>query len=67
MTSEKKKMNMSFLKIIPFTLYDRNSITQEGIEAKLEEFQKMDDMSFQFLNSAVEKLTFGIIPNQEDS
>ena len=60
MTSEKKKMNMSFLKIIPFTLYDRNSITQEGIDAKLEEFQKMDDMSFQFLNSAVEKLTFGI-------
>lgn len=58
--SEKKKPNLSFLKIIPFVLYDRNSITIEGIKSKLEEFQKMDDISFQFLNQAVEKMTFGI-------
>jgi hypothetical protein len=59
-TTEKRKLNLSFLKIIPFTLFDRNSITKEGIVAKLKEFEELDDMSFQFLNSAVEKMTFGI-------
>ena len=58
--AEKKKPNLSFLKIIPFLLYDRTSITIEGIKSKLDEYQKMDDVSFQFLNSAVEKMTFGI-------
>jgi hypothetical protein len=58
--AEKKKANLSFLKIIPFTLYDRNSITMDGIKSKLEDFQKMDDVSFQFLNAAVDKMTFGI-------
>jgi hypothetical protein len=59
--AEKRKPNMSFLKIIPFVLYDRTTITQDGIKAKLDEFQnKMDNLSFQFLNSAVEKLSFGI-------
>ena len=52
--------NLSFLKIIPFLLYDRNSITIDGIKSKLEEYQKIDDISFQFLNAAVEKMTFGI-------
>lgn len=58
--SEKKKPNLSFLKIIPFLLHDRTSITIDGIKSKLDEFQKMDDISFQFLNSAVEKMSFGI-------
>ena len=58
--SEKRKPNLSFLKIIPFLLYDRTSITLDGIKAKLDEYQKIDDVSFQFLNSAVEKMTFGI-------
>jgi hypothetical protein len=58
--AEKRKPNLSFLKIIPFLLYDRTSITQEGIKSKLDEYEKMDDVSFQFLNSAVEKMTFGI-------
>ena len=58
--SEKRKPNLSFLKIIPFLLYDRTSISLDGIKAKLEEYQKIDDISFQFLNSAVEKMTFGI-------
>jgi hypothetical protein len=58
--AEKKKPNLSFLKIIPFTLYDRTTISPEGITAKLEEFISMGHMSFQFLNSAVEKLSFGI-------
>ena len=58
--AEKKKPNLSFLKIIPFLLYDRINITMDGIKSKLEEFQKMDDVSFQFLNSAVDKMTFGV-------
>jgi hypothetical protein len=58
--AEKKKPNLSFLKIIPFLLYDKNNITLDGIKNKLVEFQKMSDMSFQFLNAAVEKMTFGI-------
>lgn len=58
--SEKKKPNLSFLKIIPFLLVDRNSITIDGIKSKLEEYQKIDDVSFQFLNAAVDKMTFGI-------
>lgn len=58
--SEQRKPNMAFLKIIPFMLEGRNSITQEGIVSKLNEFESMDDISFQFLNSAVSKMTFGI-------
>lgn len=58
--ASKRKPNMSFLKIIPFMLHDRTSITQEGIKAKLDEFTSMNNTSFQFVNSAVEKLTFGI-------
>jgi len=58
--AEKKKPNLSFLKIIPFTLFDRTSITQEGIKSKLDDFVKISNDSFQFLNSAVEKLNFGI-------
>lgn len=57
---EKRKPNLSFLKIIPFLLCDKNSITLEGIKSKLSEYDKMDDISFQFLNSAVDKITFGI-------
>jgi hypothetical protein len=57
---EKKRPNLSFLKIIPFLLYDRTSITIEGIKSKLDEYQKIDDISFQFLNAAVEKMTFGV-------
>jgi hypothetical protein len=58
--NEKRKPNLSFLKIIPFLLVDRSSITIEGIKAKLTEYEKLDDISFQFLNSAVEKMTYGI-------
>lgn len=58
--SEKRKTNLSFLKIIPFMLIGRNNITLEGIKVKLDEYENMDDTSFQFLNSVVEKMTFGI-------
>lgn len=58
--NEKRPPNMAFLKIIPFMLGGRNSITYEGIKAKLQEFEDLDDISFQFLNAAVTKMTFGI-------
>lgn len=58
--NEKKKPNLSFMKIIPFLLPNKNSITTEGIDSKLEEFENMDPMSFQFLNSVISKLKFGI-------
>ena len=58
--NENKQPNLSFLKIIPFMLGGRNSITYDGIKAKLTEFEQLDDISFQFLNAAVGKMTFGI-------
>ncbi len=58
--NEKKTPNLSFLKIIPFMLNGRTSITIDGIAAKLAEFEQMDDISFQFLNAAIGKMTFGI-------
>lgn len=58
--NEKRSPNLSFLKIIPFMLSGRSSISYEGIKAKLKTFEEMDDMSFQFLNSAIGKMTFGI-------
>jgi hypothetical protein len=58
--NENKTPNLSFLKIIPFMLEGRTSITYEGIKAKLQEFEQLDDVSFQFLNGAVSKMTFGI-------
>jgi hypothetical protein len=58
--NEKRVPNLAFLKIIPFMLNGRTNITYEGIKAKLKEFEGMDDISFQFLNAAVGKMTFGI-------
>lgn len=58
--NEKRTPNLAFLKIIPFMLSGRTSITYDGIKSKLKEFEEMDDISFQFLNAAVSKMTFGI-------
>jgi len=58
--NEKRTPNLSFLKIIPFMLAGRSAITYDGIKAKLKDFEDMDDISFQFLNGAVSKMTFGI-------
>lgn len=41
-------------------LAGRTSVTYEGIKSKLKEFEEIDDISFQFLNAAVGKMTFGI-------
>lgn len=58
--NDKKTPNLSFLKIIPFTLVGRNSITVDGIKSKLLEFQQLTIPSFQFMNAAVNKMQFGI-------
>jgi len=58
--SEKRTPNLSFLKIIPFMLNGKSSIEYDEIKEKLVKFETMSDMSFQFLNSAVSKMTFGI-------
>lgn len=59
-TQEKRQFNLSFLKIIPFMLIGRNSISIDEIKNKLKQFESMDDISFQFLNSVIDKMTFGI-------
>jgi hypothetical protein len=59
-SAAKKKINLSFLKIIPFLLYDRKSITEDGINKKLEEYNNMSNDTFQFLNEAVGMITYGI-------
>lgn len=58
--NEKRNPNLAFLKIIPFMMSGRTSITYDGVKAKVKDFEEMDDISFQFLNAAVSKMTFGI-------
>ena len=56
-----KKPNIAFMKIVPFLLHDRNSITPEGIKAKLKEFSNLNDLVlFNALNAIVNNMTFGI-------
>lgn len=56
-----KKPNVAFMKIVPFLMQNRTSISEEGLKAKLKEFVEMDDMVlFQGLNEIVNKMTVGI-------
>ena len=56
-----KTPNVSFLKIIPFTLWDRKSISEEGIKAKEDEFKTQMDMdTFLVLDEIVSKMLYGI-------
>lgn len=55
-----KQPNISFLKIIPYQLYDRTSITAEGINAKEKEYRNIDMTTFQVLNKVVDNMKFGI-------
>lgn len=57
---EKRKPNVTFMKIIPYTLVHLRKISEDGIKAKEKEFREMDMEEFQFLNSAVSKMEFGI-------
>lgn len=56
-----KKPNVSFMKIMPFLLHDRSSITSEGIKAKQKDYVNMNDLKlFGGLNSIVSNMTLGI-------
>lgn len=55
-----KNPNVSFLKIIPFLLWDRTDITEEDIKIKEKEFKSMDMYTFQVINQAVDKMVFGL-------
>jgi len=55
-----KTPNVSFLKIIPFMIWDRTTITEDGIKAKEDEFKQMDMYTFQVINQAVDKMLFGL-------
>jgi hypothetical protein len=55
-----KKIKTPFLKLIPYLLDDRTTISEDGIKAKEKEFEAMDMQTFQVLNSFVDKMTFGI-------
>lgn len=54
-----KDPNVSFLKIIPFMLWDRTTITDDGIKAKEDEYKRLDMTTFQLLNQIVDKMIFG--------
>ena len=58
--SNKKIPNVAFLKIIPYLLYDRDTISNDGIKAKEKEFASMDMKTFQILNGFVDNMKFGI-------
>ena len=55
----KKEPNVAFLKIIPYMLYNRTSISEDGIFAKEDEFKRMNMKVFQILTQAVDKMKFG--------
>jgi hypothetical protein len=56
-----KKPNVAFMKVTPFLLYDKSSITEEGIKTKLKEFNDIDDMALsQGLNEIINNMTVGI-------
>lgn len=56
-----KEPDVAFMKIVPFLLHDRNSITSDGIKAKQKEFKNMDDLIlFQGMNAIVNNIKLGI-------
>ena len=57
---QKREPNLSFLKIMPFLLGDRNAMTSKEIKEELNKYQSMSMDTFQFLNSAITYMKFGI-------
>lgn len=52
--------DQSFLKIVPYTLPHRTSVTEEGIKKYINEYKNMSKEEFQFLNQIVDIMKFGI-------
>jgi len=57
---QKKDPNLSFLKIMPFLLGNRNNMDTKEIKEELKNFQSLSMDAFQFLNSAITHMKFGI-------
>ena len=58
---DNKKPDIAFMKIMPYLLYEKESISEKELKSKLKEFKEMDDMElFQALNEIVDKMTMGI-------
>lgn len=55
-----KNINLAFFKFLPFLMYDRVTISKDGLKAKEEEFKKMDMLTFQKLNAAIDNMKYGI-------
>jgi len=60
LAAAEKIPNVSFMKIQPYLLYDRNSITEDGLIKKEDEFKNMNMETFQVLNAVVDKMKFGV-------
>lgn len=58
--SQKKEPNLSFLKIMPFLLGKRNKMEIKEIKEELKNYQSLSIDVFQFLNSAISYMKFGI-------
>lgn len=56
----KREPNLSFLKIMPYLLGNRNNMTIKEIKEELKRFQSMSIDTFQFLNAAIKYMKFGI-------
>ena len=52
--------NRAFLTIIPYTMIGANSISIDGIKAKLKQFKSLDGDTFQILNKTIKLMVFGI-------
>lgn len=57
---QKKDPNLSFLKIMPFLLGNKNHMTTKEIKEELKNFQSLSMDAFQFLNSAISHMKFGV-------
>jgi len=58
--NQKKNPNVSQMKLLQFLLWDKTYITSEGIKSKEDEIKKFNMETFQILNSAVDKMEFGL-------
>lgn len=56
-----RQPNVAFMKVMPFLLYDRDSITKEGIKKKMKDFKELNDIVlFQGINTVINGMTTGI-------
>ena len=56
----KREPNLSFLKIMPYLIGNRSNISLKEIKEELKKYQTMSIDTFQFLNSAISHIKFGI-------